>query len=35
MESKEILNVNCTAIIEELNYIIVSKTATDKIGANY
>jgi len=35
MESGETTSVNCTAIIKELDYIIVSKTTTDRIGADY
>jgi len=35
MESEETTSANCTAIVKELDYIIVSKTTTDGIGANY
>jgi hypothetical protein len=35
MESGEIISVNCTTIIKELDYIIASKTTIDGIGANY
>jgi len=35
MESGEITSVNCTAIVEELDYIIVFKTIIDRIGADY
>lgn len=34
MESKETLNINCTAVIEKLNCIIKSKTVIDKIGTD-
>jgi len=35
MESREIMSANCTAIVEELDYIVVSKTIIDGIGADY
>jgi len=35
MESGETPSANYTAIVEELDCIIASKTITDKIGADY